>query len=103
MSKLALSQIHVDGAQELLCSFFVIHELSLGNSAGVEDPVPVEELLHLNYKSKPLSVIEGRVCIPLLEVPIKDSAGKSLPADPDPFQDAVAAKLVDDQLVLHDA
>lgn len=41
--------------------------------------------------------------VPLLEVPIQDSAGEPLPADPDSFQHTVTSELVDDQMMLHDA
>ncbi len=39
VSKLILSVIHVDGAEQLLCSFFVVYKLSLWNSTGIENPV----------------------------------------------------------------
>lgn len=39
VSKLVLSVIYVDRAQEFLCSLLVVHELTLGNCTGVQDPV----------------------------------------------------------------
>ena len=54
VSELVLCVIHIDGAQQLLSSLPVVHELALGNSTGIQNPVPVGTmfdvtLLHLIY------------------------------------------------------
>lgn len=38
----------------------------------------------------------------MFKVGVEDPAGESLPADPDSLQDAVAAELVNDQVIVHD-
>ena len=43
--------------------------------------------------------LNPKLNLPLLKIPIEDSAWKSFPADPNSLQDAVAAELVYNQLV----
>lgn len=42
-----------------------------------------------------------KLYLPLFEIPVEDSARKAFPTDPDALQHAVAAQLVDNQVVFH--
>lgn len=48
-----------------------------------------------------IKYLNVKLWLPLLEVAVEDSAWKSLPTDPDALQHAVAAELVDNQVVFH--
>ena len=48
-----------------------------------------------------IKYLNVKIWSPLLEVAVEDSAWKSLPTDPDALQHAVAAELVDNQVVFH--
>lgn len=91
MSKLVLSVIHVDGTQQFLCSFFVIHKLSLWNSTGVKNPVSVGGIIGLSVRPNIMKYLNLKLYLPLLEIPVEDSARKAFPTDPDALQHAVAA------------
>lgn len=48
-----------------------------------------------------LKYLNVKLCLPLFEIAVNDSARKPFPADPDALQHAVTAKLMDNQGVLH--
>lgn len=59
--------------------------------------------LESSYWVKQIPLNPDLCILPLLEVPIQDSTGETLPTDPDSFQHTVTTELVDNQMVLHDA
>ncbi len=101
MPKLILRVIHINRPQELLSSFLVVNELSLRYHTSIQYFVPTRETL---VREKLFSSIlkKPKLCVsPLLEIPIQDSTGEALPADPDAFQHTVTSQLMDNQMVFH--
>ena len=113
MPKLVLGVVHINGAQQLLCTLLVVNELSLRDDAGIQyfvstlkyDMVTYNFLLSflvsLHLQKSNFTSFYSELHSPLLEVTVEDSAGEALPADSDALQHTVTSQLVDDQEVLH--
>lgn len=90
MSKFVLVVINIKGSQELLSALAAVNELPLRDGSRVQDAVPGDQRGQETSEISPSGIVHliptfSPLCLPLAEVPIKDTVGEALAADADAF------------------
>lgn len=93
--------VDIQGAQQLFCSFPAIHKLIIWDGVWVQDAVAAQMYkrflglitvsLEVLYSKSDQSDLCVWFVLPLFELSIEHAVGKALSADPDAFQNTVAA------------